>query len=261
MGCVAEKMFKSVVVGGTFDRFHKGHKAFLETAFAVGEMVSIAVTSDEFLEKQWKKLSSLIQKYDARVGAVKAFLEKSDTAARARVFKIGDGVGDAHTNTSYDAIVVTEETKGAALEINALRQKGGLRKLVVVEVPLVLAEDRHPISSTRIRAGVIDAEGKLLKPGGFRIGNETRRNLAELLEAAGSAYGYDLYKLYRKKYGPISLRLVYYHLAKGCTEGVFVVKEVKHTEGGYSWGKHAERVYYELGPAAVAAAAKQKAKA
>lgn len=252
-------MFGCVVVGGTFDRFHRGHRAFLETAFAVGETIAIAVTSDEFLEKQWKTLSSWIQKYDVRVGVVKEFLERSDMVARAHVFKISDGVGDAHTNARYDAIVVTEETKGAALKINALRERGGLQKLVVVEVPLVLAEDRQPISSTRIRAGMIDAEGRLLKTRGVRIGNETRRNLAELLEAAGSAYGYDLYKLYRQKYGPISLRLIYYHLAKGRTEGIFQVKEVRHTEGGYSWGKHAERVYYELGPAA-ATGAKPKVK-
>ncbi len=254
-------MFKCVVVGGTFDRFHRGHRTFLETAFGVGETIAIAVTSDEFLEKQWKTRSNWIQKYAVRAGVVKEFLERRDMVVRAHVFKIGDGVGDAHVNAEYDAIVVTEETKVAALKINALRERGGLQKLVVVEVPLVLAEDRQPISSTRIRAGIIDAEGKLLKPTGTRIGNETRRNLAELLETQGSAYGYDLYKLYRKSYGPISLRLVYYHLAKGCAEGIFQVKEVRHTEGGYSWGKHAERVYYELGPAAVATRAnKQKAK-
>ncbi len=253
-------MFKNVVVGGTFDRFHKGHRAFLNAAFSVGERVSIAVTSDEFLEKQWKRLSGLIQKYDVRAGAVLDLLEKKGLSDRSRVFRIDDEFGDARTNEGYDAIVVTEDTKRGALEINALRRKAGLPKLIVVEVPLVLAEDGKPISSTRIRAGLIDAEGRLLKTGGFRIGNETRRNLAELLDAAGSAYGYDLYKLYRKNYGPISLRLIYYHLAKGCTEGIFQVKEVRHTEGGYSWGKHAERVYYELGPAAVAAGAKQKAK-
>lgn len=252
-------MFREVVVGGTFDRFHKGHRAFLDAAFSVGERVSIAVMSDEFLEKQWKRLSGMIQKYDARSGAVRDMLQKKGLSGRARVFRIDDEFGDAHTSEAYDAIVVTEETKGAALKINELRATtAGLPKLVVVEVPLVLAADGKPISSTRIRAGVIDAEGKLLRKGGARIGNETRRNLAELLLAAGAAYGYDLYKLYRKNYGPISLRLIYYHLAKGCAEGIFQVKEVRHMEGGYSWGKHADRVYYELGPAATGA--KQKAK-
>lgn len=238
------------MVGGTFDRFHKGHRAFLDAAFSVGEAVSIAVTSDEFLGKQWKRLSGLIQKYDVRAGAVRDHLAKRRLADRARVFRIDDEYGDAHTTQTYDAIVVTEETKGTALKINELRKTAGLQKLIVVEVPLVLGEDGAPISSTRIRAGAIDAEGKRLRTGTLRIGNETRRNLAELLAAAGSAYGYDLYKLYRKNYGPISLRLVYYHLAKGCAEGIFQVKEVRHTEGGYSWGKHAERIYYELGPKA-----------
>lgn len=239
-----------MVAGGTFDRFHKGHGAFLDAAFSVGKRVSIAVTSDAFLEGQWKRFSGLIQKYDVRVGAVEKLLGKRGLSGRARIFRIDDALGDAHTNGGYDAIVVTEETKGAALEINELRRKAGLPKLVVVEVPLVLADDGRPISSTRIRAGVIDSEGKLLRTGGAHIGNEVRRNLAELLEVAGTAYGYELYKLYRKSHGPVSLRLIYYHLAKGCTEGIFQVKEVKSSEGGYSWGKQAERVYYELGPAA-----------
>lgn len=250
-------MFKNVVVGGTFDRFHKGHEAFLNAAFSIGERVSLAITSGGFLERQRKRLSGAIQPYDARVGAVNTFLEKRGIDSRARVFKIDDQFGDAHTNPNYEAIVVTEETKGAALKINEHRPKAGLSKLIVVEVPLVLAEDGKPISSSRIRAGAIDAEGRVRARGGLQIGNEVRRNLAELLEVAGAAYGYDLYKRYRKNYGPVSLRLVYYHLAKGCAEGLFQVKEVKCSEGGYSWGKHAERVYYELGPA-VAGANKQK---
>lgn len=252
-------MFKNVVVGGTFDRFHRGHRAFLAAAFSVGAVVSLAVTSDEFLKKRWKTLPGLIQTYAVRVGAVEGLLEREGLGSRARVFKIDTPFDDAHTSEKYDAIVVTEETKDAALKINELRAKAGLSKLVVVEVPLVLADDGKPISSTRIRAGLIDAEGRVSGSwaGRIRTRSEIRMNLAALLGAKGPSYGYDLYKLYRAAYGSISLRLVYYHLAKGCKEGIFKVKEVKSSEGGYSWGRHADRVYYELGPAAAATSRKE----
>ena len=42
------KKYKKIAVGGTFDKFHDGHKKLLATAFELGEEVEIGVTSNAF---------------------------------------------------------------------------------------------------------------------------------------------------------------------------------------------------------------------
>ena len=42
------KNYSKVAVGGTFDKFHDGHKKLLSTAFEIGDRVEIGVTSDAF---------------------------------------------------------------------------------------------------------------------------------------------------------------------------------------------------------------------
>lgn len=37
-----------MAVGGTFDKFHDGHKKLLSTAFEIGDHIEIGVTSNEF---------------------------------------------------------------------------------------------------------------------------------------------------------------------------------------------------------------------
>jgi pantetheine-phosphate adenylyltransferase len=63
-----------------------------------------------------------------------------------------------------EAIVVSQETKPRAEEINKIRAQRGLKTLEIVEIPLVLAEDGTPISSMRVRYGEMDVHGKLKKP-------------------------------------------------------------------------------------------------
>ena len=45
------KKFKTAVLGGTFDHFHKGHENFLEHGLSISKRLVIGVTSDEFVKK------------------------------------------------------------------------------------------------------------------------------------------------------------------------------------------------------------------
>ena len=51
---------------------------------------------------------------------------------------------------------------------NAQREAKGFPPLEVVTIDYVMAEDGRPISSTRIREGEIDSEGRLKTPGAGR---------------------------------------------------------------------------------------------
>ncbi len=77
------------------------------------------------------------------------------------------------------------------------------------------------------------------------VRSSIRARLAELL-SEGPAYGYELYKKYREKYGAISLRLVYYHLERGVKEGLFEVADVRKSKGSFSWGESSRHIYYRL---------------
>ncbi|MEM1757713.1 MAG: phosphopantetheine adenylyltransferase, partial [Candidatus Bathyarchaeia archaeon] len=62
-----------------------------------------------------------------------------------------------------EALVVSRETEPTAIKINEERRKRGLTPLAIIVVEMVPAENHVPISTTRIRMGEIDREGRLLK--------------------------------------------------------------------------------------------------
>ena len=85
---------------------------------------------------------------------------------------------------------------------------------------------------------------------GRPVGSVVRQNIVELLSVVGKAYGYQLHKFYCEVFVPCTREVVYYHLKKGTLLGEFEVHEVKRVEGNFSWGSHAEKTYYKLGPQA-----------
>jgi len=76
--------------------------------------------------------------------------------------------------------------------------------------------------------------------------SKIRDNMIELLYFMKSAYGYELYKAYRKIFPAVTMRSIYYHLKKGTQLGVFEVDKVERSKGEYSWGPEAEKIYYKL---------------
>lgn len=144
--------YKKVAVGGSFDVLHRGHRALLEKAFDAGEFVLIGLTSSEMVTKD-------VAAYEKRKKALEDFLEHK---GQYEIVELNDPLGDAAMDGAIDAIVVSEETTPGALEINELRKKKGLGVLEIISIPLVLADDQKPVSSTRIKKGEIDREGRVL---------------------------------------------------------------------------------------------------
>jgi len=155
------KEFKKVAVGGTFDELHKGHKALLGKAFEVGQKVVIGLTSDEFVSKLGKPHKTA--PYGERLRELTAFLESLGLAGRFEIVPLHDPYGSTISGEGLEALVVSKETEKTALVINQRRQHAGLPPLKIFTVNMVPAENKTPISTTRIRRGEIDRNGHLLK--------------------------------------------------------------------------------------------------
>ena len=152
--------YKTVATGGTFDHIHEGHVALLTESFSVGDRVVIGVTSDAFALKEGK---SPDQSYDERVRALKSLIERKFPGREYLIAKLDDFFGPGIASPEVQAIVVSKETAKRVPIANALRKAKGFPPLEVETVDYVLAADSKPISSTRIRSGEIDAQGKVLK--------------------------------------------------------------------------------------------------
>jgi len=155
--------YKMVATGGTFDHLHRGHVALLTRSFEVGEVVVIGVTSDVFARKEGK---SPDQSYAARLRALRAFISNNFPGRKYVIAKLDDFFGPGIAAPDVQAIVVSRETAKRVGIANALRKEKGYPPLETVVVDLVLGEDSEPISSTRIRKGEIDTEGRTKRPRG-----------------------------------------------------------------------------------------------
>jgi len=167
---LGKRRYASVAVGGTFDVLHKGHRALLRKALEVGEKVLVGLTSDEMVRSSGKKHE--VDPYEVREKALIEFFREERALDRVEIIPLYDKWGITTTSPDLEALVVSSETEPVGREINRIRESRGLKPLAIVTIDRVLAEDGEPISSTRIRLGEIDREGRSLKP---RSGNATPR--------------------------------------------------------------------------------------
>jgi len=149
-----------VVVGGTFDHIHKGHKLLIDTALqTAGEngFVFIGITSGPLIS--YKKR---IKSFENRKRQVEHYLKDKDFNCRVQIESIFTVFGPTLT-LDFDAIIISPETEKNARMINHERIRKGLKEMKIIKIPYVLSDDGLPISSTRIRNGVIDEEGHLIR--------------------------------------------------------------------------------------------------
>ena len=157
--------YSTVATGGTYDHIHRGHLAMLSKSFEVGDRVVIGVTSDAFALREGKRPD---QNYDERVGGLEAAIREKFPGRKYLIAKLDDYFGPGITSPEVQAIVVSRETAKRVPIANAARAERGFPPLEVVTVDYVLADDQKPFSSTRIRNGEVDSEGRLVRQRGRR---------------------------------------------------------------------------------------------
>ena len=107
---MSNKRYSKVAVGGTFDKFHDGHKKLLCTAFELGNRIEIGVTSDAF-----GGLKGEIDSCEERMNNLKLFFKDK---SNFRVVSLDDPFGTTIYEADFDAIVVSDETDPTAMKIN-----------------------------------------------------------------------------------------------------------------------------------------------
>jgi pantetheine-phosphate adenylyltransferase len=150
-----------VMVGGTFDPLHDGHKRLLTRSFDLAGpdgYVVIGLTSDSFASRKIHP----IRPFALRKLDLEQFILTTIRSTGWVVEPLDDRYGSA-IDADFDALIVSEETLPVAVEINKLRRGKGKKKVDIHQISCVLAEDGHWISSTRIYRGEIDIHGHLLK--------------------------------------------------------------------------------------------------
>jgi pantetheine-phosphate adenylyltransferase len=153
--------YKLVALGGTFDVLHAGHRHLLSEAFKIGDVVLIGVTSDRLVGTLRKKHQ--VRPFSSRVRDLRRFLKTRRWSSRARVTMLREPYGPAARRKKLEALIVSEGTLASGRHLNRLRRQNNLRPLDLHIVDLFRAADGKPISTTRVRNGEIDLQGRLLK--------------------------------------------------------------------------------------------------
>jgi cytidyltransferase-like protein len=157
---LSKEPYDWAAIGGTFDQLHKGHKTLLRRAFELGKKVLIGLTTQEMVthKPDWE----IIAIYDERKTELEKWLNSEGYENRYSIRPLYDKFGPAISMPELDLIVVSEETCPVAKEINEIRREHGLPLLHIAVLTMVKAEDQISISSTRIRAGLIDRDGRVI---------------------------------------------------------------------------------------------------
>lgn len=159
-----------VCVGGTFNILHKGHEVLFEKAFKHGTHVYIGLTSD-VLVKEHKEIE--IDDFGTRKKRLESFLRNKGWDGRFSLVQLDDELGPA-VREDYDVIVVSEETKPRAQEINKKREKNSLKPLEIITINMVYAENGEMISSTKIKKGEMNENGRMLRKVVVCVGSENQ---------------------------------------------------------------------------------------
>ena len=121
-GGSAVQLYGSVAVGGTFDRFHNGHRLLLaQSVLRAEKRILVGVADGPLLTN--KPLSELIEPLETRMQNVQSFLSDVKPSLHIDVVRIVDVMGPTAWDATLECLVITADTVGGMEAVNAERRK------------------------------------------------------------------------------------------------------------------------------------------
>jgi len=151
-----------IIVGGTFDQIHKGHKALLDKAiqlaYCFDEKLVVTVTED--LVSVFK--SHPINTYIDRKVGVECYILNQMLPVDYSIYKLhnhpSQKIIDEMKSADSVTIIVSEESYAGAL--TTVKEIG--IEMTIVIIPMVRTSDGKKISSTRVRNNEINLNGEII---------------------------------------------------------------------------------------------------
>lgn len=159
------KRYRLIVIGGSFDHLHNGHRYFISSSLDLTDKMVIGLTSDRYL-REIKQIEGFLP-FEEREKQLLEYIKSIGRADDVVINPLEKNEIPHNLQDMVEAVVVTSDTLSGAKDLNHERLIKGLSPLSIIEIPLMDGVNGEKISSSKIRSGEVDDKGEPYFPKGL----------------------------------------------------------------------------------------------